>query len=973
LLRLAECEHLVLFTLHHIVSDGWSMGVFFRELAALYVAFAQGRPSPLPELPVQYADFAVWQRRRLAGEGLREQLDYWRRELAGVPVLELPTDRPRPPVQRFAGAKQPFALPPGLSAELNDLARRSGASLFMLLLAGFAALLARLSGQEDFAVGTFAGNRNRAELEGLIGFFINSLVLRLRPAGEASFRRLVEQAREVTLGAFAHQDVPFERLLEALHVERDLSRTPLFQVMLILQSFPTAAVEVADVRLEPVAVSSDHSDFDLSLWLSEGPEGVTGYFNYGIHVFDGDTIARLGTHLEVLLRGAVEDPELPLRDLPLLTAAERRQLLAWSAGPPALAATQRVEAMFMERARISPESTAVEWNGESLTYAELDRRSDALAVRLRDLGVGPEVVVGLALARSPEMIVALLATLKAGAAYLPLDPAYPEARRAFMIEEAGVPVLLTARNKDLKDSKDSRDEFPPDISLSVESLQSLQSLPSFDFPVSQQPAHPAYVIYTSGSTGTPKGVVVEHRSLAAYTAGAVDAFGLTAEDRVLQFASISFDTSGEEIYPALASGATLVLRPEDMALSVAHFLREVERLRLTVLDLPTAFWHELVAGLGTEGELPAGVRLVILGGEKALPERMAQWRRRVRTGVRLLNTYGPTEATIVATRRDLTAGPDEAPIGRPIPGTSAHVLDRWGAPVPVGVAGELCVGGAGLARGYLRRPEVTAERFVPDPFGLPGARLYRTGDLARWRPDGDLEFLGRVDHQLKLRGVRVELGEIEAALRSHPAVRDAAVALRSGPGGDPRLVAYTVRDPGPGGEASTGTPPPPDLRAFLRERLPELMVPALFVDLPALPLTPSGKVDRRALPEPEPVRPATAAAYEAPQTELERTLAGVWRELLGVERIGRHDNFFELGAHSLLVVRAHSRLREALGRELSVVDLFRHPSVGALARHLSREEEKPAFEEVKTLAQQQKAALGRQRQAMERRRKTRQP
>jgi amino acid adenylation domain-containing protein len=604
--------------------------------------------------------------------------------------------------------------------------------------------------------------------------------------------------------------------------------------------------------------------------------------------------------------------------------------------------------MFAERARISPEAPAVEWNGDRLTYAELDRRSDALAERLRALGVGPEVLVGLAVPRSPEIVVALLAVLKAGGAYLPLDPAYPEARRAFMIEDAGVAVMLSS--KDLRDTKDTQD-------LSVVSLASLESFLSF---FSSQPAHPAYVIYTSGSTGTPKGVVVEHRSLAAYTAGAIEAFGLTPEDRVLQFASISFDTSGEEIYPALASGATLVLRPEDMASSIAHFLREVERLRVTVLDLPTAFWHELVTGLGTEGELPACVRLVILGGEKALPDRMALWRRRVAGSVRLLNTYGPTEATIVSTRRDLTGGPDEAPIGRPIPGTFAHVLDRWGAPVPVGVPGELHVGGAGLARGYLRRPEITAERFVPDPFGSAGARLYKTGDLVRWLPAGELEFLGRVDQQVKLRGFRVELGEIEAALRSHPAVRDAVVALRSGPGGDPRLVAYTVRE---------GTAEGTDLRAFLRERLPEFMVPAAFMELPALPLTPSGKVDRRALPEPEAARPELAAAYEAPRTELERTIAGVWRELLGVNSIGLHDNFFDLGAHSLHLVRAHSRLREVLGRELTVVDLFRHSSVGALARHLSEGEEKPTFQEVKTLAQQQKAAQSRQRQAMERLRK----
>src|SRR5918992_3308734 len=442
LLRLAEREHLVLFTLHHIVSDGWSMGVFFRELATLYAAYAQGRSSPLPEFPVQYADFAVWQRQRLEGEGLRRQLDYWRGQLAGLPPLELATDRPRPPVQRFEGANELFSLSPELSAELRNLGQRQGASLFMVLLAGFAALLGRYSGQEDFAVGTYAGNRNRAELEGLIGFFINSLVLRLRLEGEASFRRFVEQAREVTLGAFAHQDVRFERVLEALRVERDFSRTPLFQVMLVFQNFPAAAVEVSDVRLEPVEVTKGHADFDLTLWLAEGPAGLTGSFNYGTHVFEGSTIARLGTHLETLLRGAVANPDQPLRDLPLLSEPERRQLLAWSAGPPAEPTPPRVDMMFAQRARISPDAAALAWDGGRFTYAELDQRAEALAGRLRELGVGPEVLVGIALPRSPEMIVALLAVLKAGGAYLPLDPEYPEARRAFMIEDAGVAVMV---------------------------------------------------------------------------------------------------------------------------------------------------------------------------------------------------------------------------------------------------------------------------------------------------------------------------------------------------------------------------------------------------------------------------------------------------------------------------------------------------------------------------------------------------
>ncbi len=956
--RLSAEEHLLLATTHHIVSDGWSMmGVFYRELAALYRAFAAGRPSPLPELPIQYADFAVWQRRRLAGESLAKQVDYWRRQLAGVAPLELPTDRPGPPLQRFEGGKVPFHLSPEVAAGLRAAAQRQGASLFMALLAGFSALLGRCSGQDDLAVGTYAGNRDRTELEGLIGFFINSLVLRLSLQGEPGFHRLLDRARETTLEAFAHQEVPFEKLLEALHVERDLSRTPLFQVMLVLHNFPRATLDLAGVRLETIPVDQGHADFDLTLWLGEdGAGGLEGAFTYSGALFEAATVARLGGHLTAFLRAALAEPDRSIHELPLLAEDERRQITSWSVGPAAEVEERCLHELFEERARLTPAAIAVEGGGETLTYEELNRRADRLAARLRGLGVGPEVLVGLAVERSPSMVVALLAVLKAGGAYLPLDPAYPEVRLAFMKEDSGAAVVLTGRRKDVKDPKDLKDSEDEELPFSALSLKSLGSFTSF---VSPRPANPAYVIYTSGSTGRPKGVVVEHRAIAAYARSAAAAFGLGPADRVLQFASLSFDTSAEEIFPALANGATLVLRPDDMALSIAHFLRELERLRITVLDLPTAYWHELAAGLGREGALPACVRLVILGGEKALPDRLDLWREKVGPGVRLLNTYGPTEATIVALRCDLTRGPAGAPIGRPIPGARAYVLDRHGGPVPVGVPGELYVGGVGLARGYLERPEITAERFVPDPFGSPGARLYKTGDLVRWRPEGDLEFLGRVDHQVKLRGFRVELEEIEAALRGHPAVHDAAVALRAGPGGDPWLVAYIVRE--------RTVEAPADLkaylRAYLRERLPEFMVPAVFMELPALPLTPSGKVDRRDLPEAVAARP-DADAYVAPKTELERAIAAVWRDLLGIDRIGTEDNFFELGAHSLLLVRAHARLREALGHELTVIDLFRHASVGALARHLLSQEERPAFEQVEDLVRRQRAALGRHQQTL---------
>ena len=954
--RLSGREHLLLVTLHHIVSDGWSMTVFYRELAALYEAFAAGEPSPLPALPVQYADYAVEQRRRFAGAGFEEQVGYWHRQLAGVAPLELPTDRPRPPVQRFAGAKLPFALSPELAAGLRGLAQRQGASLFMALLAAFSALLGRTSGQDDFAVGTYNGNRGRAELEGLIGFFVNTLVLRLGLAGEPGFRQLLERAREVTLEAFAHQDVPFEKLLEALRVERDLSRTPLFQVLLVLHNFPRAAVDLAGVRLETIPVDQGQADFDLSLWLREEAGGLEGAFTYGVALFEEATVARLAGHLTNLIRAALAAPDRSVHELPLLGEDERRQVLGeWSVGPAAAGEERCLHELFEEQARRSPAAAALEGDGEVIPYAELNRRADRLAARLRDLGVAPETLVGLLAERSPALVVALLAVLKAGGAYLPLDPASPEARLAGMI--AGVPVLLTERRW--------ASRLPAGhaavVLLDDEEPGGGSAAPAG----AAAPGHPAYVIYTSGSTGGPKGVVVEHRAIARYAASAAADFGLRPGDRVLQFAPISFDTSGEEIHPTLASGATLVLRPPDMARSIAHFLREAARLRLTVLDLPTAFWHELADGLGREGTLPAGVRLVVVGGEKALPERLARWREKAGPGVRLLNTYGPTEATVVATRSDLTMAPIASiapamapivvPIGRPIPGARAYVLDRRGGPAPAGVPGELHVGGAGLARGYLDRPGLTAERFVPDPLsGTAGARLYRTGDLVRWRPDGELEFLGRIDHQVKIRGFRVELGEIEAALRAEEGVRDAAAALQPTPQGDPRLVAYLVRDGGPA--AAAPSPRAAELRRALLARLPDYMVPVLYLDLPALPLTPSGKVDRRSLPAPRGERPDAGAGYVAPASELERTIAAVWRDLLGIDRIGSADNFFDLGAHSLLMVRAHARLREALGRDLAVLDLFRHPSVGALARALAAPEEPPAFEQVENLARRRQTA-----------------
>ncbi len=964
LVRLAAEDHALLLTMHHIISDGWSSGVLARELAAFYEAFSTGLPPRLlrlPELPVQYPDYAAWQRQRLQGERLDELVGYWRGRLAGAPpLLELPADRPRPAVRTSRGDNLRFAWPASLVAPLKAVAAEQGGSLFMGLLAAFQALLARLSGQDDVAVGTFAGNRGRVELEGIIGFFINTLALRTDLSGEPSFREALGRVREVTLGAYAHQEIPFEKLLESLVLPRDTSRTPIFQTMLVLHNFPQERIELSRITLEPLPVRTRRSNFDLTLWMMEEGGGLACDAEYSTDLFEEATVVRLTGCLRRLIEAAAADPDASLWSLPLLSPDERAQILdGWSRTVDEPAGAPLLHRLFEARAARSPTAVAVETAaGVRLTYAELDARAERLARHLRELGVGPESRVGLAAERSPEMLAGMLAVLKAGGAYVPLDPAYPRERLAFMLEDSGAAWLLTQERLAARLPAGGAQVVLLDAGELA--IPVSPAIPGGEpEPVAVHPESAAYVIYTSGSMGRPKGVVVPHRAIAAYARTAREYYAVGPGDRVLQFGSISFDTSAEEIYPTLAAGATLVLRSDEMALSMSHFLREAERLGISLLALQTAFWHEIVAGLQDGLELPASMRLVAFGGEEALVDRLAAWRRRVGPHVRLVNTYGPTEATIVSTYRELAAPEDdpEVPIGRAIPGARTYVLDRRFEPVPPGVLGELMLGGIGVARGYHGRPDLTAERFVPDPYsGVPGARLYRTGDLARFRPDGDLLFGGRADRQLKLRGYRIEPGEIEAALRRHPAVHDAIADLRgSDSGGDKRLVAWVVPREG---EAAPDTA---ELRSFLRDRLPEPMVPSDFLAVPALPLTPGGKVDRRALPEPAGTRPE-APGYVEPGTALERTIAGIFGDLLRVDRVGLNDNFFELGGHSLLVVRAHQRLREALGREIPVVDLFRFPTVARLARHLGSEpEEKPALQRVQGLAGQRRAAQVAQR------------
>ncbi|HEX7243109.1 MAG TPA: amino acid adenylation domain-containing protein, partial [Longimicrobiaceae bacterium] len=916
LLRTGDAEWVLLFTLHHIVSDGWSMDVLLRETSAAYGALTDGRESSLPELPVQYADFAVWQRRWLAGGVLDAQLAWWRERLEGAPpLLDLATDRPRPPVPSDRGATRAFELAPRSAAALRELSRREGATLFMTLLAGWQLLLGRYSGQDDVSVGVPIAGRTRVETEGLIGFFVNTLVVRADLSGEPGFRELLARVRETTLGAYGHQDVPFERLVEELTPERSLAHTPFFQAMFSLQGAGRPPLRLGGLAAEPLAGDRDEpAKFDLTLDVVEDGERLHGTLTYRADLWDGATAGRILDHFARLLDAVAADPDRPVGEVGFLAPGEReRVLLAGRSDGPDPASLPPVHAQVAEQARLTPGAVAVEGAGGALSYAELDARAGRLAARLRALGVGPEARVGVCLERSPELAVALLAVLRAGGAYLPLDPGYPSERLGWMLADSRVAVLLTETR--LLDRLPAGDARVVCLDRDAAGGEEAEAAPVRVFPES-----PAYVIYTSGSTGRPKGVEVPHGALASHLRWLQRAYPLGAGDRVLQKTPVSFDASVWEFWAPLTTGAALVMARPDAHRDPAELVREAAEGRITVLQVVPSLLRALLDGGGLER--CASLRRLCCGGE-ALPAELAA-RARAAVAAEVVNLYGPTEVCIQSVAHTWTGAETGAtvPIGVPVDQVRAYVLDRRGAPVPEGVAGELYLAGAQLARGYLGRPELTAERFVPDPFA-PGAgeRAYRTGDRVRRLIDGTLEFLGRTDEQVKVRGFRIEPGEIEAALEEHPAVRQAAVVVREDRPGDPRLAAYVLA--GDGGASAA------ELREHLRGRLPEHMVPGAVVVLDALPLTPSGKVDRRALPAPEAA--GDEEAWVAPRTATEEVLAGIWAEVLDAERVGAADDFFALGGHSLLAVRAISRIRTALGVEVPVRAMFESPTVEGMA------------------------------------------
>ncbi|WP_375745203.1 amino acid adenylation domain-containing protein [Corallococcus interemptor] len=915
LLRMSAREHVLVFVMHHIISDGWSRGILVRDLMALYVAFVADQPSPLPKPALQYADFATWQRGWLKGDVLEAQLDYWRRQLADVPpVLALPTDRPRPLTQSLRGAHHRATLPPALVEALKGLSRAEGATLFMTLMAGFQALLARYTGQEDLTVGTDVAGRNHADMEGLIGFFVNQLVIRGRLGGDPAFRELIRRVREASLEAYAHQDLPFEELVRALNPERSLGHTPLFQVKLALQNQPLTELELPGLTLSGVAFENDSSKFDLTLVLEEFQGSLVGVWEYSTDLFDAATIARMAQAYQRVLEAAVSAPDMKLAALPVLADAERHQLLVeWNATDAELPADLRVHALFEAQARRTPHALAVSFQGQALTYAELDRRSNQLARHLRGLGVGPEVRVGVCMERALELVVALLGVLKAGGGFVPLDPGYPTERLSLLLQESAVSVLLTQAA--VLDELPLRSELP--VCLDTE-WSGIARHPNTPLDVAVAPGALAYVIFTSGSTGKPKGVLLTHQGLCNTALAQAATFDITSGSRVLQAAALGFDASVSEVFATLVGGGCIHLAPRDALMPGAPLRNLLQREGITTVTLTPPVLAQLdPAGLDT-------LRVVISAGDACTPEIAARWK----PGRRLLNAYGPTEVTVCA-----SISPDvntERPsIGRPLPNVRLYVLDARLHPVPRGSTGELYVGGTGLARGYLERPDLTAERFVPSPFATtPGARLYRTGDLVRVLASGELEFVGRADDQVKVRGFRVEPREIEAVLAQAPGVDEACVVARPDPSGGKRLVAYFVaRD-----EGSTAIDP---LRAFMKGRLPDYMVPSAWVPLAALPLTPHGKLDVKALPEPEAVSGNQGTRQRTPpRTPTEELIAGVWSDVLQGAPLGVDDDFFELGGHSLMATQAATRMSGIFGLELSLTDFFAKPTIATLAAHI---------------------------------------
>jgi len=941
ILQLNDRSYQLLVTLHHIIADGWSMGILIKELTALYEVFSTNKVSPLSELPIQYRDFVNWQRKWLDSERIQSLLSYWKQKLQGeLPVLNLPTDRARPPIQTFNGAQAKLVLSQSLTKELKNFSRQQGVTLFMTLLTAFKILLYRYTGQTDILVGSPIANRNKAEIESLIGLFVNVLILRTELSGDLSFQELLRRVKSTALEAYIHQDLPFEKLVEELQPNRDLSYNPLFQVMFVLQNVPISNPTLSDVSVSYEERYNGTSKFDLTLFMEDFEQGLVATCEYNTDLFNADTITRMLGHFQTLLESIISDTQQCISNLQLLTPSELQQFLVeWNDTQTDYPQDKCIHQLFEEQVEKTPDAVAVVFENQQLTYRELNNRANQLAHYLQNLGVKPEVIVGVCMKRSPEMLIALLAILKAGGAYVPLDPAYPQERLTFMQEDSQAKVLLTQSHLVELFAQLSVDIICIDRNSQLLSRQSKANLPS-----EVKSHHLAYVIYTSGSTGVPKGVAIEHQNCVALLTWSRGVFTDGDLAGVLASTSICFDLSVFELFVPLSWGGKVILVENTLHLP---FVTAEVSLVNTVPSIIT----ELLQING----LPSSVKTVNLAGEP-LQNQLVQQIYQNNYIQRVLNLYGPSEDTTYSTFAQVNRD-NNVTIGRPITNTQIYLLDTNLQPVPIGVPGEIYIGGAGLARGYLNRAELTDEKFITNPFSSQiKSRLYKTGDLARYLPDGNLEYLGRVDNQVKVRGFRIELGEIENALLKHSAVGEVVIVVREDKVGDKQLVAYIV-------SWQNQIPTVSELRNYLKTLLPNYMIPNIFTFLDTLPLLPNGKVDRRALRVPDSLRPTLTTTYQVPQSQMEQQIAKLWQEVLHLEQVGIHDNFFDLGGHSLLVLTVNNKLRGILQRDISVVTMFQNPTIYSLAQYLSQEQQF-SFRGTRDRVNKQIEAINRQKQLL---------
>ena len=945
LYQLNQNSYILLLNMHHIISDGWSIGILLQELSTLYGAYLAGNKSPLPDLQIQYADYAIWQKEKFTSEIREKQLNYWKQQLADIPpLLELPTDKPRPPIQSFRGGIWEFSINSNLSQKIRTLTQQSDATLFMTMLAAFVILLYRCSGQDDILIGSPMAGRNRQEIQSLIGYFVNTVVLRTKLTGNPNFREILNQVRQVATDAHNYQDIPYNQVVEALNPQRNLSYNPVFQILFDLQHSLTDKLQLPGLTLQPFLGEHSTSKFDLSLIIEDRGTELIGAWEYSSDLFTQEAISRITENFQTLLNGIVNNPETPINQLPIISAFEQQQILEkWNNTQQDYPESFCIHELFTQQVIKTPDAIAVKFGNQQLTYTQLNQKANQLANYLQNCGVTSEVLVGLYLERSLDILIAILAILKAGGAYLPLDPKYPQTRLTDILNDSQVSIILTQEK--LLTSLSSplpRGETPLtpyqgkiillDTDLTIISQQNIET------PISAiKPDNLAYVIYTSGSTGKPKGVMITHQNIVNHATSIIDKYQINSHDRILQFTTFIFDVAAEEIFPAWLSGATLIICPQEMVTNLIEFSQFLAQESLTVVNLPTPYWQEWVLEIDRKvSQIPDSLRLVITGSDQVLPEKLALWQKLVtekRQNIQWINAYGLTETTITSTVYQLPVNyqlntTHSVPIGRPIANTEIYILDQNLQPVPIGIPGELHIGGAGLARGYLNRKQLTNEKFISNPISSSkSSRLYKTGDLARYLPDGNIEFLGRIDYQVKIRGFRIELGEIEAVLAQHPLVKSSAVIVREIQPGNKQLVAYVVTEDHSNIQQ--------DLRSFLKQNLPDYMLPAFFVRLAELPLTPTGKINRRALSALM-LELNHEIDYILPRNPLEQKLAEIWCQVLGLEKVSVEENFFNLGGHSLATIQIISRIRETLKIDLPLQYLFTEPTIAGLTKIINQ-------------------------------------